>query len=396
MNIGFSEYLLISAWCIFAVWLTGLFWTIYCLKKQPVLEVQEENFLSEEKFLTILVPVRNEANRILEESLNSMLTQTYRNYEVVVLNDRSTDKTKEILEKLQSLTSNSKFQIIEGNKLPKDWLGKPHALQQAFQAAKGEWILTTDADVIFAPETLKTAINYAEKNNFDVLTLMPKQISKSFWEDFFIPIFSWFGLLIRPFHRVNDPKLETFCGVGNFFLLRRNVLEKIRGFEAVKNEVAEDLKLAEIIKKKGFNLRIEYAPDFLETRMYRNFSEIWQGFTKNFFSGTNQSLLTTLINCFWILVLGFLPIFLAIWALFAEKILLFLPLFSAYVLQVLTMVILRFYLKSKIFSAFLAPFGFAMFLAILINSTVKIRSGKGVSWKGRAIYEKKRIQPPKF
>jgi chlorobactene glucosyltransferase len=253
--------------------------------------------------------------------------------------------------------------------------------------------LTADADVVFSPETLKTAIRYAEKFNFDALTLMPKQVSKSFWEEFFIPVFYWFGLLMRPFHQVNNPKLKTFCGVGNFFLLRRNVLEKIGTFEAVKNEVAEDLKLAQIIKKKGFILRIEYAPNLLETRMYKSFSEIWEGFTKNFFSGMNQSLLKTINGGFWMLLLGVLPFFMAIWSLFAGKIQLFLPLFFAYILQVLTMVILRFYLRLKIQYAFLVPIGFTMFLAILANSTVKNLSRKGVTWKERAIFGKGRIPP---
>lgn len=390
-GIGFSEYLLLSAWFGCAVWLCGLFWTIYCLKKQPVLGTQKKNFLPEEKFLSILVPVRNEANRILEKSISSMLTQTYKNYEVVVLNDRSTDNTREILENLQFEISNFKFQIIDGNELPKDWLGKPHALQQAFETAQGEWILTTDADVIFAPETLQTAVKYAEKNNFDALTLMPKQDLKSFWEEFFMPVFSWLGLLIRPFHRVNNPKLKTFCGIGNFFLMRRNILDKIGGFESVKNEVAEDLKLAEIIKKKGFNLQIEYAPNLIETRMYKGFSEIWEGFTKNFFAGMNHSLLKAINGGFWVLLMGVLPFFLAIWTLFSGNFLFFLPLFLTYLLQVSTLAILRFYFESKVFYAVFAPFGFVLFLAILANSTIKILSGKGVKWKERAIYGKNGI-----
>ena len=394
MNIGFSEYLLVSAWCIFAVWLIGLFWTIYCLKKQPVLESRKKTLIANNPYLTIIIPVRNEAERVLKASLSSMFAQTYSNYKVIVLNDRSTDKTEQILQNLKSQISNIEFQIIEGSEPPKNWLGKPHALQQAFQAAQGEWILTTDADVIFAPETLQTAIEYAEENNFDVLTLMPKQNLKSFWEDFFMPVFSWFGLLTRPFHRVNNPKLETFCGVGNFFLLRRNILEKIGGFESVKNEVGEDLKLAEIIKKTRFNLRIEYAPNLIETRMYKGFSEIWEGFTKNFFSGMNYSLFKTINGGFWILLLGVLPFFLAVLALFRGNFLFFLPLFLTYLLQVLTLAILRFYFQSKVIYAVFAPFGFALFLAILANSTVKILSGKGVNWKGRAIYGKNGSQPP--
>ena len=320
-----------------------------------------------------------------------MLDQTYKNYELIVLDDRSTDGTRKILENLK--TNNSKLKIIEGKEPDKTWLGKPHALEQAFQNSNGEWILTADADIIFAPETLETVVAYAEKNNFDALTLIPKQIFGSFWEKLFMPVFGWFCLLAMPLHRVNDPNRKESMGVGNFFMFRREVLEKIGGFESVKAEVAEDLKLAEILKNEKYKLRIDYA-DFIETRMYSGFREIWEGFTKNLFSGMKFSIWKTIFGSISILIFGVLPLFFAIVFLLLGNYKLFLPLFITYIFQVLIFFLINLKWRGNIFFAFLTPIGLALFLAILANSTIKVLSGKGVSWKGRVIYEKGGVRPP--
>ncbi len=204
-----------------------------------------------------------------------------------------------------------------------------------------------------------------------------------------MPVFGWFCLLAMPLHRVNDPHRKESMGVGNFFMFRRSVLEKIGGFESVKAEVAEDLKLAEILKNKKYKLRIDYA-EFVETRMYSGFREIWEGFTKNLFSGMKFSISKTIFGSLSILLFGVLPLFFAIAFLLFGNFALFLPLFSAYIFQVLIFFVINLKWRGNIFYALLTPIGLALFLVILANSTVKVLSGKGVMWKGRAIYETRR------
>jgi chlorobactene glucosyltransferase len=345
-------------------------------------------------FVSILVPARNEADRILKKNVYSILAQNYPNYEVIVLNDRSTDETGEILKEIKIQNPKSKIQNLIGVDPPPGWLGKPHALEQAFKKAKGEWILSTDADIIFAPDALQTAVNYAEQNGFDALTLLPKQIFGSFWEKLFLPVFGWFCILAMPLHRVNDPNCRESMGVGNFFLLRRESLEKIGAFHAVKAEVAEDLKLAEIIKKKGFKLRIDYAPDLIETRMYAGFREIRDGFTKNLFAGMKFSFAKTFFSLISIFLFGFLPFFISLYALISGNFALYLPFFLIYLLQVFTLGLIYREWRVKLFYAWLAPLALLLFLAILANSAVKVLNGKGVKWKGRAIYEQDGVRPP--
>ncbi|MGI9056646.1 MAG: glycosyltransferase [Pyrinomonadaceae bacterium] len=388
---GFQSFLIVFAWSIAVLWLIAFFWTIYCLQKQKTLEIKNDKIPADQTFISILVPARNEAHRILGKSISSMLDQTYNNYELIVLNDRSTDGTQEILEKLK--TQNKQLKIIKGKEPDKTWLGKPYALEQAFENSDGEWILTADADIIFAPETLETVVAYAEENDFDALTLIPKQIFGSFWERLFMPVFGWFCLLAMPLHRVNDPNRRESMGVGNFFMFRRSVLEEIGGFGSVKAEVAEDLKLAEILKNKKYKLRIDHA-EFVETRMYSGFREIWEGFTKNLFSGMKFSIAKTVFGSLSILFFGVLPLFSAVAFLIAGNLSLFLPFFAAYIFQVLIFFVVNLKWRGNIFYAFLTPIGLALFLAILANSTVKVLSGKGVMWKGRAIYEKGGVPLP--
>lgn len=393
-EINLLNLLIIFAWSIVFLWLAGFIWTQYCLKKQSNLKLDNKTRIEKETFVSILVPARNEGNRVLEKSISSMLDQTYKNYELIVLNDRSTDDTSNILEELKTHNPQSAIRIMNGVKTPKNWLGKPHALQQAFKEAKGEWILATDADIIFSPETLQNVVSYAEENNFDSLTLIPKLIFGSFWETFFFPIFGWFCILIMPLHRVNDPNRKESMGIGNFFMFKREVLEEIGGFESVKREVAEDLKLAEIIKEKGFRLQIDYAPDLIKTRMYEGFKEIWSGFTKNLFSGMKFSIARTFFGVNSILLFGVLPLFASLLALFFGQIQIFIPLLIIYLLQASTISLVHRHWKSNTIYSLLAPFGLLLFSLILINSAVKVLSGKGVNWKGRTIYGQSGIRPP--
>lgn len=386
--------LIFFSWAIVFLWLAGFVWTFYCLFKQPTLELNKNFGKEKEPFVSILVPARNEANRVLEKSLSSILDQAYKNFELIVLNDRSTDETSEILEEIKIRNSQSAIRIIKGVEPPENWLGKPHALQQAYKKAKGEWILATDADIIFSPDALQMVVEYAEANDFASLTLIPKVIFGSFWESFFLPVFGWFCTLTMPLHRVNNPNCKEAVGIGNFFMFRREILEEIGGFESVKSDVSEDLRLAEIIKGKGFKLRIEYAPDLIETRMYESLAQIWSGFTKNLFAGMHFSIIRTIFGIGSIFLFGVLPIFIGLIALIFGQTPILLPLFIVYLFQVLTIALIYRKWEGSVFYALLAPFGLLLFGAILVNSTVKVLSGKGVSWKGRTIYGQSGIRPP--
>ena len=351
--------------------------------------------------VSILVPARNEEHRILAPCIRSILAQDYGNFEVIAVNDRSTDATKAILNTLAK--RDARLRIIEGAELPVGWLGKPYAMQQAFNIARGEWILATDADMIFETSALRTAVDRTLKANGDALTLIPHFEAGSFWERVMIPTWSWVFLMFTLFYRIHDPKTDRAAGIGGFFLLRRVALERVGGYEALKDEVMEDVRLAEMIKRSGATLLIDRAPALIRTRMYKTFGEMWECSTKNWFSGVNFSLPFALYCVVSMYSVSVVPPLLALVSAVGiatgvdgQLWWLFIPAFVSWLLQMLVMAIVS--ARSEVFPGYglTAPLGLTLLYAMLLDSSIRITCGKGVTWKGRRIYERSGVRPPRL
>src|SRR5437016_3273449 len=260
-------------WFIAFAWLISFALTLYGLSRQkPLMPTSHLPATSEAPLVSILVPARNEQNRVLADCICSILAQDYGRFEVIAVNDRSTDATGTILETLAK--SDDRLRAIEGGEPPVGWLGKPYAMQQALNHAGGEWILATDADMIFDRAALRTAMDRTLTGKGDAMTLIPYFEAGSFWERVMIPTWAWVLLMFTLFYRISNPKTHGAVGIGGFFLMRRGVLERIGGYEALQDEVLEDVRLAEIIKRSGARLLTEHAPNLPSTRLYRNFAEV--------------------------------------------------------------------------------------------------------------------------
>lgn len=384
----------IFALAVAFLWTAAAFWFLLKGRNQPTLHLDADIGSAGER-VSVIVPVRNEAHRVLRESITSLLNQSYHDFEIVVIDDRSDDNSLWVLKELSAVPSGRRMKIVEGRELPSDWLGKPHALHQGLEAADGEIILTTDADIIFHPDALKTSISYLKSRNLDVLSLVPRLRLETFWEKVFMPVFGWFCLLAMPLYKVNDLKRKETIGVGNFFLLSRKALEIVGGFESIKNDVAEDLRLAELVKQNSLRLRVETAPDLISTRMYSGLEEIWEGFSKNLFSALKFSLSKGVAGAASIFVFGCLPLFLSLAMFLLGHPIAGILFGLSYLMQVVifSMIILNIE-QNPVYSMFI-PLGFGLYALILMNSVYRIVSGKGVSWKGRSIYEKGGIKPPR-
>lgn len=392
-----------AAWGAVLLWVFGALFTLHALTRQKPLGPAATFgplMTGDAPLVSILVPARNEEHRVLDGSIRSFLSQDYGRFEVVAVNDRSTDATGAILRAIAR--ADAKLRVVEGVEPPAGWLGKPHALQEALEASTGEWVLATDADMIFEKAAVRTAVAHALEGGYDAVTLIPSVVCLTFWERVFMPAFGWFMLIVLPVYRVNDPRRPESLGVGGFFLIRREALKRVGEYGAVRAEVAEDLRMGEILKGTGARLRLEYAPELASTRMQTNFREIWEGFTKNLFAGAKFNLFQTLLGGIAVMLLAVAPVLVAVSSLIAwlsgaqgEWMRLFIPTFIIWLIQVSIFVVVNRWSEVPAAYALTVPLGYALFVAILFNSAVRIATGRGVTWKGRRLYERAGVRPPR-
>ncbi len=391
--------LISSLWFIALVWLVIVVLTLRGVSRQKSLSATDNLRLtaSDAPLVSILVPARNEQDRVLGDCVRSILAQDYGRFEVIAVNDRSTDSTGAILETLAQ--GDERLRVIEGEELPPGWLGKPYAMHQALSYARGEWILATDADMIFEPSALRTALDRTLEANGDALTLIPQFEAHSFWERVMVPTWEWVFLMFTIFYRINDPTTDRAAAIGGFFLMRRSVLDRVGGYERLKDEVMEDVRLAERIKRSRARLLIDRAPTLIRTRMYRTFREMWECSTKNWFSGLNFSFPLALI-CVVSMYLGAVaPPLIALAAAIAmvagtDLSSLFIPAALSWVFQVLIMAVINRRSGVSPVYALTSPLGLGVIYAMLFDSSIRITTGRGVTWKGRRIYERHGVRPP--
>ncbi|MCI0716495.1 MAG: glycosyltransferase [Chlorobi bacterium] len=360
-------------------------WNFYILKKKSYDRISDLDL----PFVSVLVPARNEEKNI-SRVLSSLLKQDYPNYEIIVLNDNSTDKTGEIIESLKK--QNSNLRVLNGKPLVEGWTGKCYACQQLYEYSKGEYLLFTDADTVHNPNSIKDSITIALNRNADMLTLIPKTLMLSFWEKVVMPM-PWFTIMmLLPLFLVDKKGFINFsAGIGPFMLFKRKSYEKIGGHGSVKNALVEDVWLARKIKEQGQRLVIENGSDLLSVRMYRNFREIWDGFSKNIFAGFKFSSTTFFTVNFAFVFLFFLPFLLFIIGLSLQFSLNFINILTA--IQVIILYFSRFLisvrLKLGIISTILHPLAVITVFVIAVNSWLWIKSGKGAKWKDRTYTPKK-------
>ncbi|MBI4478466.1 MAG: glycosyltransferase [Acidobacteria bacterium] len=230
-------------------------------------------------WISVIVPARNEAANI-GDCLRTLLKQG-EEVEVLVADDGSEDSTAAIARELAKDAPH--LRLLSVPPLPEGWMGKNHALHIAVPLSKGAWILFTDADTRHAEGALRGLVNWAEKVKLDLVSCSPPQQTETWWEKAVIP--QVFRLLARlyPFERVNDPADPLAAANGQFLLIRREAYLRLGGHEAVRGEPLEDVALARRAKQAGCRIWFGPGDGIVSTRMYRTFSALWEGWTKNLF-----------------------------------------------------------------------------------------------------------------
>jgi glycosyltransferase involved in cell wall biosynthesis len=224
--------------------------------------------------LSVIIPARNE-EACLGDCLQSLVSQAGVLFEIIVVDDYSTDRTREIAKSFPGV------RVIEAGPLPEGWTGKNNAVTSGARQSRGEWLLFTDADTVHLPGSLARALAEAQNNNAELLSYSPEQIAVTFWEMATLPVV--FAELARqyPPSVVSDPASPIAAANGQFILIRRETYDAVGGHAAVAGDILEDVALARAVKRSGRKIRFRYAPDAVRTRMYRNYPQLRDGWTKN-------------------------------------------------------------------------------------------------------------------
>jgi len=340
--------------------------------------------------ISVCVPARNEERNILA-CVEGILNQDYPIFEVIVLDDRSTDSTPEILRQLA--TQNVKLHIINGSDLPQGWTGKPHALYQASAHAHGEWLCFIDADTFLFPETLSSCYSKAIETQADMFTIMTFQILGSFWEKTIMPlVLTALSVGFSP-RKINDPKTKDAIANGQFIMVKRSVYEAIGGHESVKDSIVEDKAISEQVKWNGFRLIVADGMKVAKTRMYTSLPEMWEGWTKNIYLGLRDQAGLLWLGAFGALLAFLASVFLPIWPLLGinwylnggEWMALGVVIESLFlwVYLIYTRAAIAVNLEIPPWYALTTPLGAGVFGAMMLTSAWNVVSRKGVTWKGR-------------
>jgi len=320
-----------------------------------------------------IIPARDE-ELALERSLQTVLDQDYPAFEVVVLNDRSTDGTGDILEQLRGRYPHLQVTHLEG--LPGGWLGKNHALFVGAQRARGEWLLFTDADVQFEPRALSAAVAYALQHELDHLTALPHMLAKGPLLRAFVSVITLlfsFGVL-----RASAPATKAHAGLGAFNLLRRAVYEKVGGHRPIALRPDDDMMLGKLLKGAGFRQGVAFGTELVRVEWYTSLGEAIRGLHKNAFAGLSYSLPVVLAVTFGLTLTNIFP-FVAVFMSTGLTRLLF-------ALAVLTIVAV-YALNARVsklpaWYAALHPVAVALLLYATLGSAVNATLQGGIRWRG--------------
>ncbi len=365
--------------------LANLFWLAFLI--QAYIGLRKLEYLREDigpvstPKVSIIVPARNES-RIVAQSLESLLNQDYSDFEIILVDDHSEDQTFEIASALAE--KDSRLRVVRSVELPGDWRGKAWANQQGAAYAKGNWLLFTDADIHFHPSTLRLALANAQKEKLDFLSLVPRMQCDTFWSRVVLPGFAIILNMVRPLHQSNDPSQSTALAAGGFILTKTLIFRHENGYHRVRESMAEDVRIAELYKSEGYNIKTCLTrSDLLVTPMYDSFAGLWDGLSRHAFEGSNYSPLRMCGAITGIYLLIVTPAILGILSiLFGWKLIGLLCAFPLLVMAAVQIRSNRFFKVSSLYF-FSFPITTALYGLIMMNSMLSYYLRGGNHWKGR-------------
>ncbi|HEX2241682.1 MAG TPA: glycosyltransferase family 2 protein [Gammaproteobacteria bacterium] len=366
--------------CLCGAWVAGLAYLMITIKRLPVLRNQDAPTPAVWPRLSVIVPACNEAST-LEAALATLLRQDYPDLELVLVDDRSTDGTGAIIERLAR--RDPRVRTVRVETLPAGWLGKVHALQQGVERSSGDWLLFTDADIHFAPGALRRSIALVLHQHIDHLALIPQTIQKSFALELAVTTFGLLFLLTTRAASVNQPGSKAFLGIGAFNLVNAARFHRTPGFKWLRLEPGDDVGLGMMMKRAGGTARLALAYEDLSVQWYPSVPEMFKGLEKNLFGPSAQYrwwLLLLQVAMMWMLALA--PYTALALGFFKGSTVLALAGISAIGAQsVFAFGFVAPRPKPRI-SVLLLPFGMLLMSAMMLWSGYRCLRNGGIEWRG--------------
>jgi chlorobactene glucosyltransferase len=334
--------------------------------------------------VSVLVPARNE-ERNIGPCLDSLLAQTFENYEVLVLDDQSSDGTWPIIARYAK-EHPERISAIRGRPLPEEgWNGKPHALHQLAEHATGRYLLFTDADTVHMPESIAWAVANLEGNRVDFLSAYTGQELRTFGESLLVPIMYLMTAVIMPIWMVTVPRVPLFSfAIGQFVMIRREAYATVGGYEAISRHINDDIAMARLVRRAGFRSIFLDARRQVRCRMYKGFHESFDGLTRAIGDFLNRRIVSLVSATIAIVLLFLLPYFLVIPSLLIGHSGTALLVASVLLFQ-LTWCIVLYDRGLRWYVPFLYPATFFLGIVMFWRGYGRLTRGTGLNWKGRVV-----------
>lgn len=336
--------------------------------------------------VSVIIPARNEEG-FIERCLSSLIDQNYENYEIIAIDDRSEDRTGEIMKKFAQ--NNSKVKYVLAEPKPPKWIGKNWACVEGFKRASGELLLFTDSDTVHSKNTISLSLDHLMSEGLDALTVIPKMLCLDRWTKITLPVLLTFLHTRFSALRVNDSSKKTGYFFGSFFIINRKTYESVGTHEGVKSEIVEDGALGKKVKEAGFKLKMVRGEHLIEAVWARDWSTLWNALKRLMIPLYLQTSSVAVAIFFAVLFLLFMPfpifVYSAVFATMSES---FTILFGISIIAI-TLVYLGSILDAKkgiwlpIKYAFLAPVGSAIIVGGFASGILNAKSNNAVTWRGR-------------
>lgn len=374
---------------IFGTWIYFLGYMIRSLKQSPSLQSIDKSIVTKNIRVSVILPARNE-DKYIAKCLESLLNQDYMNFEIIAINDSSTDRTADIM--YQYARKNSCIVVVNAKPKPDGWVGKNWACYEGYLRATGSVFLFTDADTVHSPSVMSLAVGHLEQQKLDALTAIPKLLCKDIWTKITLPMLSNFLHSRFSALRVNDPKTKTGYFFGSFYIITRHAYEMVGTHSSVKHELVEDGALGGRVKEGKFRMKMVRGEQYIDAIWARDFKTLWHGLRRLMISIYSQDRRGAYLMTIAVFFLLFEPFLLVPYSLIAyqqandillSRVLLDINLATIAIIIVVNTIQSKFGVFQSPLYSIASPLSGAIVSLSFISSILDAKKVGAVSWRDR-------------